>query len=82
MIVGRGCRTRDKVDSGGRKGGQEISERERDHRIHIIGSKERMAECHGKISIRSMGNNFVLLQSTLKRTMKEVIEDFDEWVAF
>lgn len=43
---------------------------------------ELQGECGGQLSLKSIGGNLILLQSMSDKSTREVIEDFDEWVAF
>lgn len=43
---------------------------------------ELVNECGGSMILRSMGGNIILMQKGSNRTVKELIEDFDEWISF
>lgn len=45
-------------------------------------AEELLGECGGNMSLKSIGGNLILLQSTSDKSMRELIEDFDEWVAY
>lgn len=44
--------------------------------------EELLGECGSMIKIRSLGGNSILLQSIGDKSAKELLDDFDEWVAF
>lgn len=45
-------------------------------------AEELVSECGSVLKLRSMGENLVLIQQGGDRSVKETLEDFDEWTKF
>ncbi|KAL6537767.1 hypothetical protein OROMI_025410 [Orobanche minor] len=43
---------------------------------------ELLGECGGSMMLRSTGGNLILIQSSTDKTVKRLLEEFDEWCSF